>query len=116
MTDLFSTLTLSRLQFAFTTLFHMLWPTLTVGLSLFMVVLEIIWLITGDDHYYHSLRFWTKLFILNFGVGVATGLVMEFQFGTNWSRFSIATGGFFGDILGFEGTIAFMLEAGFLGI
>ncbi len=94
----------------------MLWPTLTVGLSLFLVILEVLWLITKDDDYYRSIRFWTKLFILNFGVGVATGLVMEFQFGTNWSRFSIATGGFFGDILGFEGTIAFMLEAGFLGI
>jgi len=116
MGSLFSTLSLSRLQFALTTIFHMLWPTLTVGLSLFLVIFEVMWIVTKDDIYYRHARFWTKLFILNFAVGVATGLVMEFQFGTNWDRFSVATGGFFGDVLGFEGTLAFMLEAGFLGV
>jgi cytochrome d ubiquinol oxidase subunit I len=97
-------------------MFHMIWPTLTVGLSLVLVIFEILWLTTDDEDYYRHARFWTRIFVLNFAIGVATGLVMEFQFGTNWERFSKATGGFFGDILGFEGTLAFMLEAGFLGI
>ena len=110
------TLLLSRLQFAMTTLYHMIWPTLTVGLSLVLVVLEALWLRTGDPAWYRHLRFWSRLLLLNFSIGVATGLVMEFQFGTNWEPFTAATGGFFGNILGLEGTLAFMLEAGFLGI
>ena len=107
---------LSRLQFAFTTMFHITWPLLSIGLSIFLVVTESLWLLTKDPAYYHHTRFWSKLFILNFVVGVASGLPLEFQFGTNWSRFAIATHGFFGNILGFEGTMAFMLEAAFLGI
>jgi cytochrome bd ubiquinol oxidase subunit I len=107
---------LSRLQFAFTTMFHITWPLLSIGLSIFLVVTESLWLLTKDPAYYHHTRFWSKLFILNFVVGVASGLPLEFQFGTNWSRFSTATHGFFGNILGFEGTMAFMLEAAFLGI
>jgi cytochrome d ubiquinol oxidase subunit I len=110
------TVLLSRLQFGLTTLYHMIWPTLSVGLSLMLVVLEVLWLRTRDLAYYRHLRFWSRLFLINFAVGVATGLVMEFQFGTNWERFTAATGGFFGNILGLEGTLAFMLEAGFLGI
>jgi cytochrome d ubiquinol oxidase subunit I len=110
------TLLLSRLQFAMTTLYHMIWPTLSVGLSLILVILEALWLKTGDPDWYRHLRFWSRLLLLNFSVGVATGLVMEFQFGTNWEPFTEATGGFFGNILGLEGTLAFMLEAGFLGI
>ncbi len=107
---------LSRLQFAVTAMFHILWPLLTVGLSLILVVFEALWLKTGDvDHYRHT-RFWGKLFLLNFSVGVISGLPLEFEFGTNWSRFSIITGEFFGNILGYEGAMAFMLEAGFLGI
>ena len=107
---------LSRLQFAFTTMFHIIWPLLSIGLSIFLVVTEAWWLKTKDPAYYHHSRFWSKLFLLNFAIGVASGLPLEFQFGTNWSRFSAATHGFFGNILGFEGTMAFMLEAGFLGI
>jgi cytochrome bd ubiquinol oxidase subunit I len=110
------TILLSRVQFAFTTLYHMIWPTLTVGLSLVLVVLEALWLRTNDAAYYRHLRFWSRLLLLNFAIGVATGLVMEFQFGTNWEPFTAATGGFFGNILGLEGTLAFMMEAGFLGI
>jgi len=110
------TLLLSRLQFGMTTLYHMIWPTLSVGLSLTLVILEALWLRTGDPAWYRHLRFWSRLLLLNFSVGVATGLVMEFQFGTNWEPFTEATGGFFGNILGLEGTLAFMLEAGFLGI
>ena len=107
---------LSRLQFAITTSFHILWPVLTIGLSLFLVVTEAMWLRTNDIAWYHHARFWGRLFLLNFGVGVATGLPLEFEFGTNWAPFTHAAGGFFGNLLGFEGAMAFMLEAGFLGI
>ena len=107
---------LSRLQFAITTLFHILWPVLTIGLSLFLVVTESLWLRTGKAAWYHHTRFWGRLFLLNFSVGVVTGLPLEFEFGTNWAAFSSSAGGFFGNILGFEGAMAFMLEAGFLGI
>jgi cytochrome bd ubiquinol oxidase subunit I len=107
---------LSRLQFAATTMFHINWPLLSIGLSIFLVVTESLWLKTKNPVYYHQARFWAKLFLLNFAVGVVSGLPLEFQFGTNWSRFSTATHGFFGNILGFEGAMAFMLEAGFLGI
>ncbi len=107
---------LSRLQFAVTAMFHILWPLTTVGISLILVVFEGLWLKTGDiDHYRHA-RFWARLFLLNFSVGVISGLPLEFEFGTNWSRFSMVTGEFFGNILGYEGAMAFMLEAGFLGI
>ena len=107
---------LSRLQFAITTLFHILWPVLTIGLSLFLVVTEALWLRTGDILWYHHSRFWSRLFLLNFGVGVVTGVPLEFEFGTNWAPFSTIAGGFFGNILGFEGAMAFMLEPGFLGV
>ncbi|OQX14118.1 MAG: cytochrome ubiquinol oxidase subunit I [Thiothrix lacustris] len=108
--------TLSRFQFAFTAMFHILWPVLTVGLGVFLLVLEALWLKTGDHDYYRHARFWATLFTLNFTIGVVTGLPLEFEFGTNWAQFSAAAGDFFGNILGFEGAMAFMLEAGFLGI
>ena len=112
MTDPF----LSRLQFAFTAMFHILWPVLTIGLSIFLVLMEALHLKTKNKIYYHQARFWSRLFILNFAVGVVTGIPMEFQFGTNWSRFSQAGGDIFGHILGFEAAMAFMLEAAFLSI
>jgi cytochrome bd ubiquinol oxidase subunit I len=108
--------TLSRLQFAVTIMFHMLWPVVTVGLSLFLVALEALWIRTGDRGYYVHARFWGRLFVLFTALGVVTGIPMEFQFGTNWSVFSVAGGDFFGNMLGFEGAMAFMLEATFLGI
>ena len=107
---------LSRLQFAITTEFHILWPVLTIGMSLFLVVTEAMWLRTKDIDWYHHSRFWGRLFLLNFGVGVVTGIPLEFEFGTNWAPFTKVAGGFFGNMLGFEGAMAFMLEAGFLGI
>ncbi len=107
---------LSRMQFALTAIFHMLWPVLTTGMGIYLVVVEILWLKTRNPDYYYHARFWSKLYVLNFGIGVATGIPMEFQFGTNWAPFSEATGDFFGSILGFEASMAFMLEAGFLGI
>ncbi len=115
--ELFSDpLLLARLQFAVTTVLHIIWPVFTIGLSLFIVFLEALWLKTGDVAWYHHARFWTRLFLVNFGVGVVTGLPLEFQFGTNWAPFSAAAGDFLGNVLGFEGAMAFMLEAGFLGI
>lgn len=107
---------LSRGQFALTLIFHILWPVFTIGLSAFLVAIEALWLKTGEADYYRHARFWAKLLLLNFGVGVATGLPLEFEFGTNWAPFSSLAGNFFGNILGFEGSMAFMLEAGFLGI
>jgi cytochrome d ubiquinol oxidase subunit I len=107
---------LSRLQFALTAIFHMLWPVLSTGLAIFLVILEGLWLRTRNPLYYRQARFWAKLYVLNFGIGVASGLPMEFQFGTNWAPLSEFVGDFFGAVLGFEGAMAFMLEAGFLGI
>ncbi len=111
-----NTVALSRMQFALTAIFHMLWPVLTTGMGVYLVIVEGLWLKTKNPDYYHHARFWAKLYVLNFGIGVASGLPMEFQFGTNWAPFSEAVGDFFGSILGFEGAMAFMLEAGFLGI
>ena len=82
-------LVLSRLQFALTAMFHILWPVLTIGLSLFVALVEARWVLRGDPAYYHQARFWSKLLLLNFGVGVVTGIPLEFEFGTNWSRFSV---------------------------
>lgn len=111
-----NTVALSRMQFALTAIFHMLWPVLTTGMAIYLVIVEGMWLRTRNPDYYYHARFWSKLYVLNFGIGVASGLPMEFQFGTNWAPFSEAVGDFFGSILGFEGAMAFMLEAGFLGI
>lgn len=110
------TVVLSRMQFALTALFHMLWPTMTTGVGIYLVIIEGLWLKTHNPDYYHHARFWSKLYVLNFGIGVATGIPMEFQFGTNWAPFSEAVGNFFGSVIGFEASWAFMLEAAFLGI
>ena len=109
-------LNLSRGQFAMTAIFHILWPILTISLSAFLLVVETLWVRTSDVMYYRHARFWSKLLVLNFAVGVVSGIPMEFQFGTNWGPFSEFTGQFFGNILGFEGAMAFMLEAGFVGV
>ncbi len=117
MPEFFSdTVALSRIQFALTAIFHMLWPVLTTGMAIYLVVIEGLWLKTRNLDYYHHARFWSKLYVLNFGIGVASGLPMAFQFGLNWAPFSESVGDFFGTVLGFEGTMAFMLEASFLGI
>jgi len=107
---------LSRLQFSFTVMFHIIWPTLTIGLSVFLVWMEALWLKTGRERFYRHCRFWGSIFLLHFAIGVSTGVPMEFQFGMNWSAFAEATGGFFGNILGFEAAMAFALEAAFLAI
>ncbi|MGQ9871830.1 cytochrome ubiquinol oxidase subunit I [Leptodesmis sp.] len=110
------TVALSRIQFALTAIFHMLWPVLTTGMAIYLIIIEGLWLKTRNLQYYHHARFWSKLYVLNFGIGVASGLPMAFQFGLNWAPFSESVGDFFGTVLGFEGTMAFMLEASFLGI
>ncbi len=99
-------LDLSRAQFAMTAIFHILWPILTISLSAFLVLIEALWLRTGNVSYYRQARFWSKLLVLNFAVGVVSGIPMEFQFGTNWAGFSRYSGQFFGNILGFEGAMA----------
>lgn len=111
-----NTVALCRAQFALTAIFHMLWPVLTTGLGIYLVVVEGLWLTTRNKDYYYHARFWSKLYVLNFGIGVASGIPMGFQFGTNWAGFSEAVGNFFGSIIGFEASWAFMLEAAFLGI
>ncbi|MGD2070658.1 MAG: cytochrome ubiquinol oxidase subunit I [Gemmatimonadota bacterium] len=107
---------LSRLQFAGTVMFHYLFPPLTIGLSAIMVYLEGQYLRTGDPEYEVAARFWTRIFAVNFAMGVATGIVMEFQFGTNWSTYSRFVGDVFGSALAAEGIFAFFLESGFLAV
>jgi len=94
-------LLLSRVQFALTTAFHILFPPLTIGLAVYLVVLEGLWLKTRDLAYYRQFRFWSGLFAINFAVGVVSGIPLEFQFGTNWGPFSATVGNFFGQVLGF---------------
>jgi len=107
---------LSRLQFAVTTMFHILFPVLTIGLAVYLAAVEILWLIKKEEIYYRMYRFWVKIFAINFGVGVVSGILLEFQFGTNFSRFSQAVANVFSPLLAYEGMTAFFLEAGFLGI
>lgn len=108
--------TLSRLQFAGTIMFHYLFPPLTIGLGLIMVIVEAQWLRTRDVSWNHAARFWTRVFALNFALGVSTGIVMEFEFGTNWAAYSRFVGDVFGSALAAEGIFAFFLESGFLAV
>src|SRR3974390_2505500 len=104
-----------RLHFAFTITFHYLFPQLTMGLALLIVILKTMFLRTGDKQYNRSARFWAKIFGINFAVGVVTGIPMEFQFGTNWAGFSKYAGGVIGQTLAMEGMFAFFLESAFVG-
>ena len=105
-----------RIQFAFTLMFHYLFPILTMGLAPLIVVLKTVHLLRRDEKYAAAARFWTRIFALNFAVGVITGIPMEFQFGTNWARFSAFAGGVIGQTLALEGIFAFFLESSFLGV
>jgi cytochrome d ubiquinol oxidase subunit I len=105
-----------RLQFAFTIVFHYLFPQLTMGLALLIVVMKTIGLRTGDSRWNDAARFWIRIFGINFAVGVVTGIPMEFQFGTNWANFSRYAGGVVGHTLAMEGLFAFFLESSFLGL
>jgi len=108
--------TLHRIHFAFTVTYHYLFPQLTMGLALLIVVLKSLALKTGEEKYAASSRFWAKIFAVNFLLGVVTGIPMEFQFGTNWSEFSRRTGGVIGMPLAMEGVFSFFLESAFLGL
>ena len=109
-------LMLARLQFAFTISFHIIFPAITIGLASYLVVLEGFWLKTRDPVYRSLYQYWLKIFAVNFAMGVVSGLVMAYQFGTNWSGFSDFAGGITGPLLAYEVLTAFFLEAGFLGV
>ena len=107
---------LSRLQFAFTISFHFIYPPISMGLGLLLVVMGIVYLRTNDPKWRQLLFFWVKVYGLVFALGVATGIVQEFQFGTNWASYSRFVGNIFGSLLAADGIFAFMLEGGFLGL
>ena len=107
---------LHRLHFAFTVTFHYLFPQLTMGLALLLLILKTLALRTGNEHYNRAVRFWARIFGINFALGVVTGIPMEFQFGTNWAQFSRAAGGVIGQTLAMEGIFSFFLESTFLGL
>ncbi|OWO84618.1 cytochrome ubiquinol oxidase subunit I [Photorhabdus luminescens] len=111
-----SALELARIQFAFTVSFHIIFPAITIGLASFLAVLEGLWLKTRNTDYKALYHFWSKIFAVNFGMGVVSGLVMAYQFGTNWSFFSNFAGSITGPLLTYEVLTAFFLEAGFLGV
>ncbi|MDH0288580.1 cytochrome ubiquinol oxidase subunit I [Pseudomonas sp. GD04087] len=109
-------LDLARIQFAFTVSFHIIFPAITIGLASYLAVLEGLWLKTHEEVYRDLYHFWSKIFAVNFGMGVVSGLVMAYQFGTNWSAFSAFAGSVTGPLLTYEVLTAFFLEAGFLGV
>jgi cytochrome d ubiquinol oxidase subunit I len=109
-------LLLARIQFAFTITFHIIFPPFTIGLSAYIATLEVMWLYFGREHYHRLARFWTKIFAVSFAMGVVSGIVLSYQFGTNWSRFSEFAGNVIGPLMGYEVMTAFFLEATFLGI
>ena len=107
---------LSRLQFAATTMFHFLFVPLTLGLSVLVAYMEVRYAKTGDETYLRMTKFWGKLFLINFAVGVVTGITLEFQFGTNWSQYSAYVGDIFGSLLAIEASVAFFLESTLIGV
>jgi cytochrome bd ubiquinol oxidase subunit I len=109
-------LTVGRLQFAFTVTFHYIFPQLTMGLALLILVIKTVALRTGAEKWDRAARFWAKIFGISFAMGVVTGIPMEFQFGTNWSEFSRTAGGVIGQTLAMEGVFSFFLESSFLGL
>ena len=107
---------LARIQFGFTIAFHIIFPSFTIGLAAYIATLLALWLRTGRERYQLLARFWTKIFAVSFGMGVVSGIVLSYQFGTNWSRFSVVTGNVIGPLIGYEVLTAFFLEATFLGV
>lgn len=108
--------TLSRLQFALTIMFHYIYPPLSIGLGVILVIIEGLYMKTGEARYLQAAKFWTRIFAITFAIGVATGIVMEFEFGTNWATYSRYVGDVFGSALAAEGIFAFFLESGFLAL
>ena len=109
-------LILSRIQFAFTVTFHIIFPAFSIGLAAFIATLLVRWRLTGNEHFRRLARFWTKIFAVSFAMGVVSGIVLSYQFGTNWSRFSEVAGNVVGPLIGYEVLTAFFLEATFLGV
>ena len=107
---------LARIQFAFTIAFHIIFPSFTIGLSAYIATLGVVWLRTDEERFHRLMRFWTKIFAVSFAMGVVSGIVLSYQFGTNWSRFSVVAGNVVGPLIGYEVLTAFFLEATFLGI
>ena len=107
---------LSRLQFAVAVFFHFIFVPLTLGLSVIIALMETRYVRTGDEFWKKQAKFWGKLFVINFTLGVVTGITLEFQFGTNWSRYSEYVGDIFGSLLAIEATVAFFLESTFLAV
>jgi len=107
---------LARLQFAFTVSFHIIFPSFTIGTAAFIATLLVRWIATGQEHLRRLAQFWTKIFAVSFAMGVVSGLVLSYQFGTNWSRFSVVVGNVIGPMIGYEVLMAFFLEATFLGV
>ena len=116
MTGTATALILARAQFAFTVSFHFIFPAFSIGLASYLAVLEALWLKTGNAVYDNLFRYWIKIFAIVFGMGVVSGLVMSYQFGTNWSVFSDKAGPIIGPLMAYEVLSAFFLEAGFLGV
>src|SRR5262245_5954885 len=111
-----SALTIDRLHFAFTAAYHYLFPQMTMGLALLIVIFKSIAIWRGDERYNKAVRFWVRIFAVNFLFGVVTGIPMEFQFGTNWAKFSQHSGGVIATPLAMEAVFAFFLESSFLGL
>src|SRR5512139_1343891 len=109
-------LALSRLQFAVTSMFHFIFVPLTLGLSILVAYMETRYVRTGDEMYLRMTKFWGKLFLINFALGIVTGITMEFQFGMNWAEYSKYVGDIFGAPLAIEATVAFFLESVFIGV
>src|SRR6195256_4183442 len=109
-------LLLARLQFGFTVSFHFIFPSFSIGLASYLTVLEALWLKTGKSLYLDLFKYWVKIFAVVFGMGVVSGIVMSYQFGTNWSVYSQKTGPIIGPLMAYEVLTAFFLEAGFLGV
>ncbi|MEA2849161.1 MAG: cytochrome bd ubiquinol oxidase subunit, partial [Rhodospirillaceae bacterium] len=116
MLDALDATLLARLQFAFTVSFHFIFPSFSIGLASYLAVLEGLWLWTGRSVYLDLFKYWLKIFALSFGMGVVSGVVMSYQFGTNWSVFSDRAGPIVGPLMAYEVLTAFFLEAGFLGV
>ncbi|MCS0501010.1 cytochrome ubiquinol oxidase subunit I [Ancylobacter mangrovi] len=112
----FDPVILARIQFAFTVSFHIIFPSFTIGLAAYIATLEVLWMTTGHERYHRIARFFTKIFAVSFGMGVVSGIVLSYQFGTNWSHFSHVVGNVIGPLIGYEVLTAFFLEATFLGI
>jgi len=112
----FDPVLIARLQFAFTIAFHIIFPTLTIGLSAYIATLLVAATVTGRERFQRLAQFWTRIFAVSFAMGVVSGVVLAYQFGTNWSRFSLVAGNVIGPLIGYEVLTAFFLEATFLGI